>query len=228
MRTVTDITFIALSGGLAATLVAGSRAAFGSAAATKTAVALSVWLLIVGLLAASGFYADTTAVPPRFVFLIVPVVAMVILAAISPAVGRGASFVPQVWLIGLQAFRVVMELILWMLYRQGVVPIQMTFEGRNFDVLVGIAALLMLIPMLRGWRPKRAVIVAFNVAGLIALTNIVVIALLSAPTPFRQFMNEPANTFVTAVPYCWLPALVVPCAYLFHIMSLRRREESMA
>jgi hypothetical protein len=33
------------------------------------------------------------------------------------------------------------------------------------------------------------------------LLNIVIVSVLSAPLPFRVFMNEPANTFVTYFPY---------------------------
>lgn len=226
MKTLSDILFIVLTGSLFFLILAGAQRAFGANGGMKTGIALSLWLLIVGILAGSGFYADVTAFPPRLTFLIIPVVVMILLAAFAPSVRRAATAIPQIWLIGLQAFRIVMELILWMLYREGIVPVQMTFEGRNFDMLVGIAALVMVIPMLRGWQPKRGVIVAFNVCGLIILTNVVVIGLLSAPTPFRQFMNEPANTFVMALPYCWLPGIVVPCAYLLHIMSLRRRDQA--
>lgn len=47
---------------------------------------------------------------------------------------------PPAWLVGFQAFRMVMELILWLLYKGGAIPVQMTPEGLNFDVLAGLTA----------------------------------------------------------------------------------------
>ena len=60
----------------------------------------------------------------------------------------------------------------------------------------------------------------WNILCLMLLINIVTIALLSAPVPFRVFMNEPANTIVTTFPFIWLPALLVPLAYGLHILSV--------
>ena len=47
------------------------------------------------------------------------------------------------WLIGLQVFRVAVEIFLALGYRAGFVPVQMTVEGRNWDVLTGLTALPM-------------------------------------------------------------------------------------
>lgn len=227
MKTLSDTLFILLTMGLATLVVIGARHALGGAAARNTALALGSWLTLVAVLAATGFYADTTAIPPRLVFMIAPVIIVLVVAAISATVSVAADATSQTWLIGLQGFRVVVELILWMLHRQGIVPVQMTVEGLNVDIVVGLAALVLLVPMLRGWQPKRGVILAFNVAGLIIVTNIVVVGILSAPSPVRLFMNEPANTIVATFPYCWLPGIVVPIAYILHIMSLRKGHGGM-
>jgi uncharacterized membrane protein len=102
------------------------------------------------------------------------------------------------------------------------IPELMTFEGRNFDILTGILALPVgyLLVKRKTYAPKLAV--AFNVLGLLLLTNILVIAVLSMPTPIRYFMNEPANTIVTKFPIVWLPGLLVPLAYTLHILSIRQ------
>jgi hypothetical protein len=54
------------------------------------------------------------------------------------------------------------------------------------------------------------------------LLNIVIVAVLSTPVPFRVFMNEPANTVILSFPFVWLPTVVVPIAFLGHIASLRQ------
>jgi len=59
------------------------------------------------------------------------------------------------------------------------------------------------------------------VLGVLLLANIIAVALLSAPTPFRVFMNEPANTFITHVPWIWLPAVMVLAAVMGHALVFR-------
>lgn len=63
---------------------------------------------------------------------------------------------------------------------------------------------------------------SLQVAGPIIVTNIVSLESPRPPRPVRLFMNEPANTIVATFPYCWLPGIVVPIAYILHILSLRK------
>lgn len=118
----------------------------------------------------------------------------------------------------LQVFRVFVEIILWALFIQNLLPEQMTFEGRNFDILAGITALI----AARFAPHNKGALIAWNIFGLALLINIVAIALLSMPTPFRVFQNEPANVIVTHFPYIFLPTFLVPLAYILHFLSLKK------
>jgi hypothetical protein len=131
------------------------------------------------------------------------------------------SNVKQEYLIIIQSFRIIMELILWRLYVQQTIPVQMTFEGLNWDILAGITAIIMGFWVKKKMKLKSAVLI-WNIFGLVLLMNIVVIAVLSTPLPLRQFMNEPANTMVAYFPFVWLPGFVVPVAYTFHFLSLKK------
>jgi hypothetical protein len=62
----------------------------------------------------------------------------------------------------------------------------------------------------------------WNWMGLALLVNIVVISNLSAPTPLRVFMNEPANEWIARAPFVWLPAVMVLTALLGHVVVFRR------
>ena len=97
----------------------------------------------------------------------------------------------------------------------------MTFEGRNFDILSGLSAIVVAVLITKN-KISPPLVIAWNFAGLALLVNIVTIAILSMPTPLRVFMNEPANTIVTKFPVVWLPALLVPLAYGLHFLSLRQ------
>jgi hypothetical protein len=64
-------------------------------------------------------------------------------------------------------------------------------------------------------------LLAWNLIGLGLLVNVVTIAMLSAPTPFRVFLTEPATTIVTYAPYVWLPAFIVQAALFGHLLVFR-------
>jgi len=66
------------------------------------------------------------------------------------------------------------------------------------------------------------VVGAWNALGAALLANVLAIALLSAPTPFRLFQNEPSNVWVTRAPWVWLPSVLVLAAVLGHVLVFRR------
>jgi hypothetical protein len=176
------------------------------------------WTVLISVLALSGFLQDYSGFPPRImIVLVVPLITMIILT-FSSSVKELLSIIPAENIIRLQVFRVFVEILLWMLFIQNILPVQMTFEGRNFDVLAGLTAPLAVFFLSH----RRAALITWNILSLGLLINIILIAVLSLPTPFRVFMNEPANTVVGIFPYVWLPGLLVPLAYGLHFLSLRQ------
>jgi len=120
-------------------------------------------------------------------------------------------------------FRVPMELILWRLAAAKVIPVVMTFEGRNFDILVGLTApLVAWLAFSRRWVSPGPVIF-WNVFGLVLLGNIVTIGILSTPAPFRRFFDGPPNEMVAYFPFVWLVSFVVPLAFTGHVASIRQQ-----
>jgi hypothetical protein len=144
-----------------------------------------------------------------------------LLVSFSPIGKRIATRAPLAILIGYQAFRIAVELLLHRLYAEGVVPVQMTYAGRNFDILSGISAALLALCLAGGLRVPAVVIRLWNIAGLALLANIVTIAVLSAPVPFRTFHNDPANLLPTMYPFIVLPTFLVPAALFGHLLVFR-------
>ena len=102
---------------------------------------------------------------PPFALLMVPGLVLTLLAALSPLGARLADRLPFAALIGFQAFRIPLEALLYAFHTQGRLPVQMTFAGRNFDVLTGIAAIGIAWMAARGKAGSKA-IMAWNLAGL--------------------------------------------------------------
>ncbi|MFD2999231.1 hypothetical protein ACFS7Z_02575 [Pontibacter toksunensis] len=184
--------------------------------------ALLGWLAFASILALQGVLSNFSATPPRLLLIILPPLIAIVWITFSPSFKAFLAHVPASWLISLQFFRVPVEIFLWLQFMAGLTPVQMTFEGRNWDVLTGLSAPLIAWLCFRGGRNLKGIAVTWNFIGLALLLNIVVTAILSAPTPFRVFMNEPANTLVALFPIVFLPAVLVPLAYALHLFSLRK------
>ena len=184
------------------------------------ALCLCAWLGLSFALARSGWLLHFERVPPRALFLLGPGAVLAAGLALGPFGRALLERLPLAWLVGFQTFRIAVELLLWMLYREGVLPEQMTFEGANLDVASGISALFVAALLARGLC-SRWLLWIWNLGALALLVNIVVIALRSMPGPWRAYTNEPANTIVLAGVFVWIPALYVLCAWFGHVLVLR-------
>ena len=207
---------------MAALVVAALGALRGRAAAAGTAAALVGWLAFTGILAGAGVFADFSRMPPPLLIAIVlPLLTLVALCR-SAAVGRLLDDAPPAWLVHPQAFRIVMELILWQLFVAGALPVIMTFEGRNVDIVVGLTAPLIAWLCLGRRRWSARVALWWNLGGILILLNVVLHAQLSAPTPYRRIVTDPPPTLIAHRPWIWLPAFLVPLAWGLHALSIRQ------
>ena len=187
-----------------------------------TILFLLVWLAFTNIIAMSGLLADFTSMPPMFLLVVLPPFLFIAVLMQAKVFNDLSENISGFWFVYAQSFRILMEFILWLLYRYRIIPVQMTFEGLNFDILIGLSAPFVAYYCFikKSWSWKVAL--GWNIAGLLLLANIVTVAVLSTPYPFRHFMNEPANTVIFNFPFVWLPSLVVPFALLLHLISIRR------
>ena len=226
--------FVALAIAIAGAYVVADHASAGhttrSSARRDTmlaALATATWLAVTLALAASGRLSFTSR-PPTAGVLIAVGVGLAIAVGTSRLGARLATGIPLAALIGMQAFRFPLELMLHRAYREGLMPVQMSYSGFNFDILTGLSAIVVALYIAR--RPNAvAVARIWNAAGIVLLANILTIAVLSTPTPIRVFHNEPANEWIAHAPWVWLPAVFVVAAIVGHIVIFRRlRYESRA
>lgn len=226
--------FVALAIAIAGAYVVAVHASAGhttrSSARRDTmlaALATATWLAVTLALAASGRLSFTSR-PPTAGVLIAVGVGLAIAVGTSRLGARLATGIPLAALIGVQAFRFPLELMLHRAYREGLMPVQMSYSGFNFDIFTGLSAIVVALYSAR--RPNAvAVARIWNAAGIVLLANILTIAVLSTPTPIRVFHNEPANEWIAHAPWVWLPAVFVVAAIVGHIVIFRRlRYESRA
>jgi len=215
--------FIAITFTTAAFLAfAANAAAPGKRNSTPTVIFtfMIVWLFVIALLTYQGVFEDTESFPPR-VFI---AVGLTVFAIITLLVSKGSrEFIlkmPITTLTYLHIVRVPVEIVLWWLAVRQVMPMEMTFEGSNFDILTGVTAPFAAV-FLVGMRSKSTfAAVIWNIAGIVMLANVVIIAIKASPYFFELGNFHVPNVAILYFPFVWLPTFVVPAVLFAHLASI--------
>jgi hypothetical protein len=225
------LAFLILPVAMASLFVWGTAAAWGRTGQAATAVLAAVkvgagaliWMGVTLALADRGVFLNWEATPPPFALLVVAILALGVSIAFSPLGGRLAHL-PLWTLIAAQAFRLPLEIAMHALVGRGIMPEQMTYTGRNFDVLTGATAVVV-SGLVAAGVGGRKLVTLWNIGGLLLLVNVVVVAILSTPR-FAAFGPDHLNVFVLYPPFVWLPAVLVLAALAGHLVIFRalRRE----
>lgn len=187
------------------------------------AAVMAVWAMFTAVMAYGGVLANFASFPPWIPILAVAQLAFAVWLGWFSSWSELLARIPQYFLVGMQCFRVPVELLLATLATRKLLAIEMTYYGRNFDILEGMTAIALAIWLKRrGEEPLRFVVLAWNLMGLSLVTVVLVHGLLSVPYP-SQLLHLSVSTFVIAhFPVVWLLTLLVPMAYLLHFASIKR------
>ena len=192
----------------------------GAGAMVRAGITLA-YLVVPAGLAGAGMLDRYNPLPASALVMVLILTAITVTLTLSRLGGRVIAAVGLPALVAYQAFRIPVEWLLHRLYQEGVVPVQMTYAGRNFDIVTGLTAVALGAWLLRGGR-SRGLLLAWNVLGFALLANIVTIAILSTPVPFRRFLDGPPNLLPSVVPYVWLPSFLVQLALAGHVLVFRK------
>ena len=181
-----------------------------------------LWLGLQAAIGLSGYYLVSDTMPPRLALAVIPPFSFIAWCFLTK---KGSLFIDKLdvkWLTLLHVVRIPVEVVLFWLFLQKYVPELMTFEGRNFDMLSGLTAPIVFYFGYLKKRLNRVILLAWNFICLGLLFNIVVNAILSAPSGFQQFAFEQPNVGVLYFPFIWLPCFIVPAVLLSHLASIRQ------
>ncbi|MDP1571229.1 MAG: hypothetical protein Q8L86_14645 [Vicinamibacterales bacterium] len=177
------------------------------------------WMAATWAIAASGLLLQFDLRPPPFAIVPLVMVALGVWLARSRVGDVLARGLPLWVLVGVQSFRLPLELMMDRAAQQGVMPVQMSFAGHNFDILTGMTAAMLAITM--AMRPvPRGLVHAWNAGGLLLLVNIVVVSILSTPV-VGAYGPDRYNVWVMTAPYVSLPAVMVLTAWAGHLVVFR-------
>ena len=146
--------------------------------------------------------------------------ASALIIAVSRGGARIASAFPLWFLMGLQCYRLGVELFLHQLWREGLLPRMLTFAGANVDIYLGATALVAAWVSTKG-RTGLKLAFAWNLLGLLALGNVVIRAVLTAPGPFNRIHAEVPDRMIGTFPFLLIPGFFVPLPVILHLLAMR-------
>ncbi len=179
--------------------------------------ALLIWMLISGVLAELPVFGGAG----RAMLLFLP-------PALISATLLGFRFfralliaIPPNWLVKVQGVRIVLNLLLWMGYEGRYVPPQLTFLWFNYDIVVGVSALMGSFAFFAGNRMRRPEALLWNVFGLFSLLYLVLIGLISLPDAnWQLFKTVPDSSFLLQTAFVPLLSFVLPFCFAMHLYSI--------
>lgn len=172
------------------------------------------------LILIAAWIAVQAVIPPVLPLLAFPPLLLIIATL---AIKKGRNFINNLdlpTLTLLHIIRILVEFVLYELYRYHAVPVLMTFEGRNFDILSGLSApVVYYFAFVRHRMPARWLI-AWNLACIILLFNAVAYGALTAPGPLQRLSFDHPNLAIQHFPYLLLPGTLVPIVLFSNAASI--------
>jgi hypothetical protein len=193
-----------------------------SVAAKYLFIGMFVWLALQAVLTINHVYSSKpNALPPTILLLgVLPMILLITSLFITKKGRRFIDSLPLADITYIHIVRIPVEIVLYWLFVQKTIPQLMTFEGRNFDIIAGITAPFIAWFGIVKAKLNRSILIAWNLICLGLLLNIVINALLSAPTPLQQFAFEQPNIAILYFPFSWLPVFIVPVVFFAHLVSI--------
>lgn len=181
-----------------------------------------IWIAVVSVLSIFKFFLDFQSMPPRLLYVFCIPMCFILYFTFSSSLNKILLVTPVWALIYIQSYRLVVEILRWVLMILKVVPVQMSFEGSNFDIITGVTAPLVayFCYQQKSWANNLALV--WNFAGLILLGNRFIIGLLSMPTGFQAYNSDPAYTISAYFPMIISPAVLVPIGFAMHLFSIKQ------
>jgi hypothetical protein len=183
---------------------------------------IALWLIYLSVLSYTEFLVDFTFPPRMPLMVVMPLIVLIIIILFRKATSDFVTTTSVSWLIYIQSFRIIVEIIIWGAYNQGLIPIQTTFEGSNVDVIVGLTAVPLAYYAKRDKISPMALII-WNIAGLLILANTV--RLFISAGYFPELLGQDSSMLGTdfvKLPFLLIAGMFMPLAVLIHALSIKQ------
>jgi len=178
------------------------------------------WGIIQSTLSILGFYENTMTIPPRFLLMVMPMMVIVFASLFSKKMKNWLTTFDLKLITYLHIVRIPVEIVLYYLFIGEYVPELMTFNGRNFDIIIGFSVPIIALLAFRKKLINKRLLLVWNIVSILFLFNILFLAVTTMPTVLQQFAFEQPNIAVMKFPFLLLPAVIVPIVLLSNVAGI--------
>ena len=183
---------------------------------------LIIWIGLISILSLLGIFINFNSLPPRLAIVLLISFIIFIIFSFTKSFSASIPHFSLVFLVGSNVYRILVEFMIYNSYLDGLMPIQMTYEGQNYDILTAISAPFVAYLIRKKNTLATQVTFIWNLLSFGLLINVITIAVLSFPGPTRYFFNEPSQKIVAEFPFVFLPSIIVVYAFVCHIIIFRK------
>lgn len=177
------------------------------------------WIFFVCVQTFNGYFTNLSGIPRLPMFVSFTMVSIIILFVL-PKTRAILMEMPITTLHYIHIVRVPVEMVLWWLAVSRAIPMDMTFEGSNLDIISGISAPFAAVFMVGSRSKSRIGAIIWNLIALALLAHIVKTAIGYMPYFYTPTGGQVANLGVFYFPYVLLPTFIVPSVVFSHLVSL--------
>lgn len=204
----------------AAIVVAALSIGFGLNPATRlrAAVGLSLWFILVVILAATRalYYEGGLGAPGLGLAVALPIVILCLVVAGIQSLREGFRRVPLWLLVGVHAVRL-LGVTFVILYAANRLPAPFAPVAGWGDIFVGATALPVAWFAYRRPANSRPILWIWNLIGVVDLIAAVGLGVISSPGPQRLIFAEPSAAIMATLPWLLIPGFLVPLLFAVHI-----------
>lgn len=184
-------------------------------------ISMLLWQVYVFLIGSSGFLANFSLPPRMPLLLILPLFLFTGIFLYQSRNKKWITSIPPLWLTAYQSFRIIVETLFVLSIPIGVLHKNVTIQGYNYDMIVGLTAPIIAFIVYRSRKTPRKLLIGWNYFGLGVLACTVFVFITTAFVPqFYGFEATPLAPDFGLYPYVLVPALLMPSAVFIHILSL--------
>jgi hypothetical protein len=184
-----------------------------------TFIFIVLWMALQAYLAQRGFYCSFATTLSRLFYAMLPPLLVVFY------VGLMKNIFPAFrlrWLTFLHMIRLPLSLLLLSLYYDKQVPVEMTFKGRDYDLLAGLTSVLFVHRSFYQTSAGLKRLLIWHVLGMLLLLHSIIMAVFSLPVSFQIFGHAQPNIALCRFPFIWLISTLSPLLLLMHLIAIRQ------
>lgn len=182
---------------------------------------LVAWIFVMSVLVFDGYFTNLSGIPRIPLFAGMSLIVIVV-AFLIPRSKSLLNNIPITTLHYVHIVRIPLQMVVWWLAVSKAMPMEMTFEGANLDILSGISAPFAAVFMVGTRSKSKLGAIIWNVISLTLLIYFVYLATSYTPYFFTPSLSNVGNLAVFYFPYILMPTFIIPVLAGSHLVALNQ------